>query len=350
MKKILHRTTELPHDLLRMVQTLSGVNLLSVELPFCELSQSILNIYRGAREPDLMLNMQYVKYSVSSPVCFAVCVQASPGGCEGGGRVEEVLRAEEAPCGVGLHTQEPVQETGGVSTFSPCTSLWYDNGRLWCAVQFVQPILARSPCVSSLTRRLSSSKTERFRDDQAPVLFWRFRLGVSLWTGTDTGVWRCRHGHPLLLIVPQSCDYFTEEIKPVCIMDVSICEPWLPGVISTREMNCRCCWLCCAVCSAFYHATTAYLRRRTDYSEMINYSTRYDSSRVQRCYQPYTDWDNYINRVGSRGMARKLSHVSPDRPWLTSAKTCVCMWRERQQRERSWMFSQRWPTFCINVT
>lgn len=38
--------------------------------------------------------------------------------------MEEVLGAEEAPRGVGLHTQEPVQKTGGVPTFSPCTSLW----------------------------------------------------------------------------------------------------------------------------------------------------------------------------------------------------------------------------------
>lgn len=38
--------------------------------------------------------------------------------------MEEVLGAEEAPRGAGLHTQEPVQKTGGVSTFSPGTSLW----------------------------------------------------------------------------------------------------------------------------------------------------------------------------------------------------------------------------------
>lgn len=57
-------------------------------------------------------------------VWFVVCVQASSRGCEGGGRVEEVLRAEEAPRRAGLHTQEPVQASGGVSTFSPCTSVW----------------------------------------------------------------------------------------------------------------------------------------------------------------------------------------------------------------------------------
>lgn len=38
--------------------------------------------------------------------------------------MEEVLRAEEAPWGAGLHTQEPVQKTGGVSAFSPCTTFW----------------------------------------------------------------------------------------------------------------------------------------------------------------------------------------------------------------------------------
>lgn len=39
--------------------------------------------------------------------------------------MEEVLRAEEAPWGVGLHAQEPVQKRGGVSTFSPSTAFWY---------------------------------------------------------------------------------------------------------------------------------------------------------------------------------------------------------------------------------
>lgn len=62
-----------------------------------------------------------------SLLCFTVCVQASSGGCEGGGCVEEVLRAEEAPRGAGLHAQEPVQKTGGVSVLSPRTSLWYDG-------------------------------------------------------------------------------------------------------------------------------------------------------------------------------------------------------------------------------
>lgn len=39
--------------------------------------------------------------------------------------MEAVLRVKEAPWRVGLHTQEPVQETGGLSTFSSGTSLWY---------------------------------------------------------------------------------------------------------------------------------------------------------------------------------------------------------------------------------
>lgn len=43
-------------------------------------------------------------------VCFlsVVCVQASSRGNKGGGCVEKVLRAEEAPRRVGLHAQEPV--------------------------------------------------------------------------------------------------------------------------------------------------------------------------------------------------------------------------------------------------
>ena len=70
-------------------------------------------------------------FSFSSPsLWFAVCVQASPRRCEGGGGLEEVLGAEEAPRGAVLHSQEPVQTTGGVSIFSPCTSLWYDLQRL----------------------------------------------------------------------------------------------------------------------------------------------------------------------------------------------------------------------------
>lgn len=39
--------------------------------------------------------------------------------------MEAVLRVKEAPWRVGLHTQESVQETGGVSTFSSGASLWY---------------------------------------------------------------------------------------------------------------------------------------------------------------------------------------------------------------------------------
>lgn len=72
----------------------------------------------------LLLNMEWMKSSLFSLLCFVVCVQASPRRCEGGGRVEEVLRAEEAPRRAGLHTQEPVQKTGGVPTFSPCTGFW----------------------------------------------------------------------------------------------------------------------------------------------------------------------------------------------------------------------------------
>lgn len=44
--------------------------------------------------------------------------------------MEAVLRAEEAPWGVGLYAQEPVQKTGGVSTFSTCTSLWYNGKKI----------------------------------------------------------------------------------------------------------------------------------------------------------------------------------------------------------------------------
>ncbi len=41
--------------------------------------------------------------------------------------------------------------------------------------------------VSSLTRRLSGSKTEQFRDSRVPALFCRLRRGVSLWTGETKG-------------------------------------------------------------------------------------------------------------------------------------------------------------------
>lgn len=47
--------------------------------------------------------------------------------------MEKVLRAEEAPQRVGLHAQEPVQARGRVSTFSSCTSLWY-NQCLLCII------------------------------------------------------------------------------------------------------------------------------------------------------------------------------------------------------------------------
>ncbi len=40
---------------------------------------------------------------------------------------------------------------------------------------------------------------------------------------------------------PESCDYFPEENKTVCIMHACICEPKRPGVILTRIMNYRCC-------------------------------------------------------------------------------------------------------------
>lgn len=72
-----------------------------------------------------LLNMQPVKRPLLYILSSAVCVQASSRRCEGGGCVEEVLRAEEAPWGVGLHTQEPFQKRGGVSTFSPSTTFWY---------------------------------------------------------------------------------------------------------------------------------------------------------------------------------------------------------------------------------
>lgn len=39
--------------------------------------------------------------------------------------MEAVLRIKEAPWRVGLHTQESVQEAGGVSTFSSGATLWY---------------------------------------------------------------------------------------------------------------------------------------------------------------------------------------------------------------------------------
>lgn len=60
--------------------------------------------------------------------------------------MEEVLRAEEAPWGVGLHAQEPVQKTGGLSTFSSRTSLWYNGQRLYVIhCRLIQPIPAWPP-------------------------------------------------------------------------------------------------------------------------------------------------------------------------------------------------------------
>lgn len=40
--------------------------------------------------------------------------------------MEEVLRAEEAPRRAVLHSQEPVQEAGGVSGVSTSSSFWWD--------------------------------------------------------------------------------------------------------------------------------------------------------------------------------------------------------------------------------
>lgn len=44
--------------------------------------------------------------------------------------MEAVLRIKEAPRRVGLHTQESVQEDGGVSTVSSSASLWYTGKAL----------------------------------------------------------------------------------------------------------------------------------------------------------------------------------------------------------------------------
>lgn len=60
-----------------------------------------------------------------SSLSTAVCVQAPPRGCEGGGGVEEVLGAEEAPRRAGLHAQEPVPTAGGVPALPPFPSLRY---------------------------------------------------------------------------------------------------------------------------------------------------------------------------------------------------------------------------------
>ena len=88
-------------------------NTISIEMSEC------------GKTADLIIKTKHLSFL--SPLLFVVCVQASSGRCEGGGRVEEVLRAEEAPWRVGLHTQEPVQTTGGVSSISPCTSFWYNE-------------------------------------------------------------------------------------------------------------------------------------------------------------------------------------------------------------------------------
>lgn len=74
--------------------------------------------------PKKLVVLTVLKLSLFFPLWLVVCVQASSRGREGGGCVEEVLRAEETPWRAGLHAQEPVQKTGGVSTFPSCTSLW----------------------------------------------------------------------------------------------------------------------------------------------------------------------------------------------------------------------------------
>ncbi len=65
---------------------------------------------------------------------------------------------------------------------------------------------------SSLSRHRSSSKTEQLGDDGAPILFCWLWCGVSLWTGTDMGVLKCRHGHPLWSVLPKSCDYLRKNL------------------------------------------------------------------------------------------------------------------------------------------
>ncbi len=76
--------------------------------------------------------------------------------------------------------------------------------------------------VSSLTHHLSGSETEQFRDSRDSLLLSRSQRGVSLCSGTNGEVWRRLHGGPLRLVMRQSCDYFTEENKPVCITHVSV--------------------------------------------------------------------------------------------------------------------------------
>ncbi len=98
--------------------------------------------------------------------------------------------------------------------------------------------------------------------------------------------------------------------------------------------------------SGFYHVTTAYMCRRKDLIW-----ANCDSSRVQWRYQPHIDWYNFINGdVVPEEWQEKLSHVGSDLPRSTWRKHCVRMWRERQEYGHVWMFSQRWPARCINIT
>ncbi len=57
----------------------------------------------------------------------------------------------------------------------------------------------------------------------------------------------------------------------------------------------------------------------------------------------------YQRSCGSRGMARKLSFVGQDQPWLTCTENCAHTWREWQQCRHLWMFPQGWSAHCINV-
>lgn len=74
------------------------------------------------REQDLFMH-RFIYFPL---LCVGlVCIQESPRRRERGGCVEAVLRVKEASWRVGLHTQESIQEAGGVSTFSSGTTLWY---------------------------------------------------------------------------------------------------------------------------------------------------------------------------------------------------------------------------------
>ncbi len=132
-----------------------------------------------------------------------------------------------------------------------------------------------------LTWRLSSSRTEQFRDGEEPVSFWRLQWGVSLWSGTDRatdrGVWKKTN------LYVSSMYLWALTIRHYFDMDNKLQEllTLLSLLAALMQLN-----------SAFYHAISAYMYRRKDVSANCN-----SFLVVQWRYQPYPDWSNFVKGV-----------------------------------------------------